>query len=93
MARGFHSKDGFFFERIDKDGSVRISKWLSGVSSAGRADQTSCDVLAYSVTLAPSEWASVVASVSAKGETSDTWNAALQFHDEKPPTTLDWAAE
>lgn len=65
---GFHAKDMWFFRRED-DGSVRIT---APDSMGPGAHQV--------VTLDASTWASVVASVSAQGETSDTYRAALDFH-------------
>ena len=76
----YHAKDGLHFQR-HKDGSVTVARWLHGLANAGRADQAVVDVLDHAWTLTASEWASVVASVSAKGESGETYNAALRFHD------------
>lgn len=65
---GFHARDGWCFRRED-DGSVRI---LAPDSIGPGAHQM--------VTLDASTWASVVASVSAAGETGETYRCALGFH-------------
>lgn len=73
----FHVKDGLYFQRTAK-GGVRIIK----------TDPTACfDPLGYpdapaelDVTLDDGSWASVVAHVSALGETGETYRAALAFH-------------
>ena len=65
----FHAKNGQYFERQD-DGSVRIfARGGLGLSS---------DPIVKDVTLGPSEWASVVASMSLEGENGETYRAALQ---------------
>jgi hypothetical protein len=64
---GFHANDGWYFERQD-DGSVKIS------AAVDRSTET--------ITLPPAAWASVVTAVSAQGETSETYQAALQMHGE-----------
>ena len=79
----FHSNNGLYFERT-ADGGVRVSHWMSGVANAGRADQASVDVLDRSWTLTAPEWASVVASVSQMGESSETWQQALDWHGQEP---------
>lgn len=65
---GFHSQGGWHFRR-EPDGSVTIA--------ATTADGQSC--LQF-VTLDPGTWASAVASVSAAGETGETFRAAERFH-------------
>lgn len=65
---GFHARDNWFFRRED-DGSVRI---LAPDSMGPGAHQV--------VTLDADTWASAVASVSAIGETSETFQAARCFH-------------
>jgi len=67
---GFHARDNWFFRRED-DGSVRI---VAPDSMGPGAHQT--------VVLDANTWASAVASVSAAGETSETFQAARQFHDD-----------
>lgn len=62
----FHAKENWFFERLG-DSSVRILKQLQGGGS-------------HEVVLDPDTWASVVASVCAKGEMGDTFDRARLFH-------------
>lgn len=66
---GFHARDGWFFRR-EADGSVRI---LAPDSMGPGAHQA--------VALDANTWASVVASVSRGGETSESFQAARSFHD------------
>ncbi|WAZ20154.1 hypothetical protein STRCI_001253 [Streptomyces cinnabarinus] len=70
--KGFHARDNWFFRRED-DGSVRI---LAPDSIGPGAHQA--------VTLDADTWASVVASVSGGGETSESFQAARSFHDARP---------
>jgi hypothetical protein len=70
---GFHARDGWYFRRED-DGSVRI---LAPDSLGPGAQQA--------IVLDASTWASVVASVSAAGETGETYRTALLFHSEHQP--------
>jgi hypothetical protein len=65
---GFHARDNWFFRRED-DGSVRI---LAPDSMGPGAHQV--------VTLDADTWASAVASVSAVGETSESFQTARRFH-------------
>lgn len=62
----FHTHDGWYWNRT-ADGSVRIVVQPPGGGS-------------YEHVLTASEWASVVSHVSARGETGETWKAALEFH-------------
>lgn len=66
---GFHAQDGWYFRR-EPDGAVRI---LAPDSLGPGAHQA--------VTLDANTWASVVASVSASGETAATFEAARGFHE------------
>lgn len=63
---GFHWRDGWYFKRID-GGHVRITR----VSAGHEAVQFS---------IPPLEWASIVASVSDKGEDRERWEQAAKFH-------------
>lgn len=67
----FHLKDGWFFERIEQDCGVRIYHQLPGMP-------VDCEVVTDAF-----GWASVVASMSSRGETSETFGAALkaQLHE------------
>ena len=66
---GFYFKDGWFFKRIS-DGSVLITL----------AKEDPDDVIAR-VAVDPSSWASIVAAVSAKGDTGENWNIARKLHE------------
>lgn len=68
---GFHWKDWWFFKRMD-DGSVRVS----------HADDRPYVNVQFSIP-AP-EWASIVCSVSAGGETGERWEASQDFHGRSP---------
>ena len=61
---GFHFKDGWCFKR-EADGSVLLRKFADA-----RLDTS--PVIAEA-TIDPASWASIVASVSALGETGTTW--------------------
>lgn len=65
---GFHAHSGWYFRR-EPEGSVRI---LAPDSLGPGAHQV--------VTLDASTWASVAASVSAPGESGETYRAALAAH-------------
>jgi hypothetical protein len=67
--KGFHARDNWYFRRED-DGSVRV---MAPDSTGPGAHQV--------VTLDADTWASVVASVSRDGETTETFHAARRFHD------------
>jgi len=60
---GFHARDGWYFERQD-DGSVKIS--------------AAVDRCTEQLILPAAEWASVVAAVSAEGETAQSYQQALK---------------
>lgn len=62
---GFHAADGWYFQRGD-DGSVTIHAAVSRCNE--------------SVTLTAEAWASVIASVGAGGESSDSYHSALNTH-------------
>jgi hypothetical protein len=70
---GFHARGGWYFRR-EADGSVRI---LAPDSLGPGAHQV--------VTLDPNTWASVVASVSARGDNVNTFIAAHHLHQDEPP--------
>jgi len=73
----FHAKEGWFFGR-EKDGRVRIIKTRGAVEPRQVGEEfVNAEV---TVLLEPDMWASVVASVSAKNETTDTYHAARDFH-------------
>lgn len=65
---GFHAHDGWYFKR-EVDGSVRILAPDSLGPGASQRGDFDADT-----------WASIVASVSAMGGTSETFQAALKLH-------------
>jgi len=69
---GFHSHDGWFFQRIP-DGKVRIRQ---------HAQQGASNQVLAEVVMSAHEWASIVCSVSHDGEDGERWKRALQFHGE-----------
>lgn len=75
-----HARNGFCFERMG-DGSVRIQKVLYGKSPVDPNAQ-SVEVGFSEATIPANEWASVVAHVSERGESSETFQTALRFHGE-----------
>jgi hypothetical protein len=66
----FHALNGWFFQRT-ATGSVRIFKYRDPNGTTLEAE----------VELPADVWASVVASVTRIGETAETWQQALKFHD------------
>ena len=63
----FHARDGLYFERL-ADGSVKVR--LEPIGGGAPAEA-----------IVPADtWASVIATVCARGETADTWNEARQYH-------------
>lgn len=62
----YHARDGLYFAR-QPDGSVKVRiEPINGVPTE--------------VELTADTWASVIATVSARGENADTWNEARQYH-------------
>lgn len=70
---GFHWKHNIFWKRLD-DGPVRVRHFTEFNGCPQWVDWV----------IPADEWASIVASVSAAGETLETWNAAKQYHGEQP---------
>lgn len=66
----FHHRDGWYFVRRD-DGSVKIV-----VTETTHADAP--PLLTHTIT--PNEWASIIAAVCARGENSESYRDALDFH-------------
>lgn len=63
----YHARDGLYFERLP-DGGVKVR--MEPVNGAPAEVELSADA-----------WASVVATVSARGDTADTRNEARRYHD------------
>ncbi len=84
----FHSKDGWFFRRLEdgEDGDVHVIKTRDGREprfASDDADEHDPDFLSNieaQVIFDKSTWASIVATVSVRGETAKTWEEALRFH-------------
>ncbi len=68
----FHIRDGWRAERLVGSGSVTIVKEAEVPGDTG-----------VYLTMTDTEWASVVASVCARGETAVTYGDALAFHNDK----------
>ncbi len=60
----FHWKHGWYFERLPMDGSVRIF-------------HKDLDII---IDIDPDSWASIVASVSNRGDTAKAFEEARDFH-------------
>lgn len=87
----FHWRDGWTFARND-DGSVTVRN-ENFVDDRLPDSQPGRFVL---LTIPPNEWASIVASVSKGGETSESYNGTLAFHAgtiSLPSTHRDGASE
>ena len=72
MDLGFHYKDGWYFKRLE-DGSVQVTKTAAGPQTENIVTQAVIDV---------DSWASIVASVSVKGDNAESFEAARKFHNE-----------
>lgn len=70
----FHLRDGLTFTRTE-DGYVRIRKYSDSLKVKGELD--------FEIEVDPSSWASVVASVCAKGEDTHTYEDAFNLHMDK----------
>lgn len=69
----FHNRDGWYFKRVDEAGTVRIRKRVTGHDGAE---------IVTEIEIPENEWASIVAHVSRRGETSQTWQQARSLHGE-----------
>jgi hypothetical protein len=70
-----HLRDGFTYERIPgTEGDVRIRI----------RDHHGANGIIREVTVPEMEWASVIASVAAGGETTESYQAARDFHMGRP---------
>ena len=75
MGEAFHWKGGWYFERMDgmdKYGSVRVYHLPQ--------DQPGTNVPDVDLEIDPDSWASIVASVSAEGETGFIFRLARALH-------------
>ena len=71
MRDGFHAAHGWYFRR-DLGGHVAIE-----VAESDHDDAP----LRVAAIFDPDTWASIVASVSHRGETAETWRAVRLFHE------------
>lgn len=67
----FHNREGWYYKRIDDKGTVRIRKRASAHEDAP---------VVAEIEIPENEWASIVAHVTAGGETGASWRAAREFH-------------
>lgn len=68
-----HWKNGLYFAR-EEDGSVRV------VKTTGKPPIGVMVIRIFDITIEVSEWASIIASLSAGGITTENLHAALDFH-------------
>jgi hypothetical protein len=66
----FHSRDGWYFKRLE-NGSVWIRKTVT---------PTVDSAVEHELLIPANEWASIVAAVSASGDTAGTYAAASILH-------------
>lgn len=81
-----HIRNGLFVTRLT-DGAVLL------VKTDGAAPEAAGKAPLFTETFTASEWASLVASVCARGEDGNTWRAAMEFHDRQngaDATSLPW---
>lgn len=75
VGMAFHLKDGWYFQRLEPEGKVRIYH-EEGVK------QAESKFSAYDVCLEidADSWASIIASVSARGDTAEAFQEAKRLH-------------
>lgn len=82
----FHAKDNLFFGRM-KSGDVRIIKFYEIKPGCWpKADDAISEMpgnMQLDYVLSADLWASIVSSVSANGESLETWQTARKFHSTK----------
>lgn len=66
---GFHWRNGWYFKR-QPDGSVMVRQFHDEAGSQ----------IAIELVIPASEWASIMASVSARGDTAEAFYGAVEFH-------------
>jgi len=66
----FHWTNGTYFQR-QRDGAVTVAKFVISHDNSAKE---------WEFTIPADEWASIVASVSAKGEVDGRWQVAREFH-------------
>lgn len=70
--RGFHSREHLFFERLG-NGDVRVRQW----------SKMAPFTLLSSTVVDAHTWASIVASMSYRGEDANSYREALEFHERR----------
>ena len=75
----FHWNENLFFGRMST-GAVRVLKFNSTPESFPEADGPLHKDAVLDVEIPTEQWASIVASVSAGGESSASYHAALGLH-------------
>lgn len=83
VASAFHWRDSWFFRR-QNDGSVRVMRLRKATYDHLPEGAKESIWLEPDVTIPPNEWASIVASVSDRGESDGRWQEALDFHGDQP---------
>lgn len=73
MKAGFHYKDGLWVRR-NEDHSVTITKMATAMANEKE--------VAFETTIDENGWASIIASVSSKGEGDGRFYKALEWHNE-----------
>ena len=68
----FHYKDGWYFERLEKGGSVKITYPGGWIDDKKRDEEE--------LVIDHSSWASIVASVTPTGDNAETFSAAEKLH-------------
>jgi hypothetical protein len=74
----FHSRDGLFFTRTTT-GDVIVTFEVPVHDMSGNYADGHSAVL-HRIVLPENEWASVLASMSSRGEDVTTWQEAREFH-------------
>jgi len=78
-ATAFHTTDNLWFIR-HHDGSVTVLRSAQGVGDNYSLSEAIDDPESIKVVLPKHSWASVMASMSAHMETSESFQQALKFH-------------
>lgn len=74
---GFHWRDNIYWKRLG-DGSVRIA--FFGTRASGEVLDGDDDEPVRELIIPPNEWASIVAAVSAGGETPEKYRSVSVLH-------------
>lgn len=82
--RPYHARDGLYFQRLPS-GAVRLAQLYPGadperIEKVPEMQEPPADLAALWYEILPSEWASLVAAVSAPGETGLTQALAEALH-------------